>query len=57
MASIIYAFLKFINAILLKHVEIMSDSVLVNILYLSNHFNLSTCLMYNIHVYAYTYMI
>lgn len=55
MASTIYAFLKFINAILLKHVEIMSDSVLVNILYLSNHFNLSTCLMYNI--YAYTYMI
>lgn len=55
MASIIYAFLKFINAILLKHVEIMSDSVLVNILYLSNHFNLSTCLMY--YIYAYTYMI
>lgn len=53
MVSIIYVFLKFINIIFLKYVEIMFDLVLVNILYLLNYFNLSICLMYNIYVYIY----
>lgn len=53
MVSIIYVFLKFINVIFLKYVEIMFDLVLVNILYLLNYFNLSICLMYNIYLYIY----
>lgn len=53
MVSIIYVFLKFINVIFLKYVEIMFDLVLVNIWYLLNYFNLSICLMYNIYVYIY----
>lgn len=57
MVSIIYVFLKFINVIFLKYVEIMFDLVLVNILYLLNYFNLSICLMYNIYMYVYIYMI
>lgn len=53
MVSIIYVFLKFINVIFLKYVEIMFDLVLVNIWYLLNYFNLSICLMYNIYLYIY----